>query len=64
MHAKAQAVEIGARAEHPVMAREMAGDVDQRLRRVAGDEDYRFRRRLDQPRHDILENPDVRLEQA
>ncbi len=46
------------------MAREMAGDVDQRLRRVAGDEDYRFRRRLDQPRHDILENPDVRLEQA
>jgi transposase len=64
VHAKAQAVEISARAEHPVMAREMAGDLDERLRRVGGNEDHRFRSHLYQSRHDILEDPDVRLEQA
>ena len=34
MHAEAQAVQIEVGADHSVMTAEVAGDVDQRLRRI------------------------------
>jgi hypothetical protein len=40
MHAKPQAIQIGARADHPVMTDEMTGDVDQRLRRISYNQNH------------------------
>jgi hypothetical protein len=64
MHTKTQAVEIGARAEHPVVSGKTACDVDQWFRRVRGDEDYCRGSSLHQPRHNVLEHLDVEPQQA
>src|SRR3984893_14100051 len=64
MHAEPQAVQIGACANHSVMTDEMAGDIDQRLRRIGYHQNTCVRRRLNQPRRDGLEYPHIGVEKT
>src|ERR1700724_1053706 len=64
MHAEPQAVQIGACANHSGMTDEMAGDIDQRLRRIGYNQNYCARRHLNQPRRDGLEYPHIGVEKT
>jgi hypothetical protein len=64
MHAESQAVQIGACAKHSVMTEEMAGDIDQRFRRIGYNQNHCVRRRLNQPRRDGLEYIHIGVEKT
>ena len=54
MHAKAQAVEKRAGAQHTIVARQRSRQIRERIRRIGDDKQHRFRCRLYDAGYDVL----------
>ena len=63
MHAKPKAVEVGARAQHTLVAREAPDVIRERVRRIGYDEQHGVRRRPRDLGHDLFIDFDVLVEE-